>query len=364
MKVLVISYHDLNDNRINKHINSICKFAKVVYINISIPGDDIPSINENCIVKNIPIEISKKNILGAIFTFFKIFKIINESDADIIHIHDPLLLTTLKGAKKRKMRTVYDKHESYEICGGVIGRISPILDKVCNKYLDSVVYVNSSQEKYLKQFNNKLCMIPNFQSIEHYEKYKKCYLHKEVQIVYFGVLSQGSRDITFMLDVIESVLSKRTNVRCIIGGKIVSPFIEEKIEYISQNYNKFSYLGYVSYDEVVRITCEADIGLYFQKDVPNNFGSSPNKIFEYLIAGLAIVSIGRYEYWDIIDSTAGKAFRFDVSKEEVSQYIISLIDNYELLDRIKKNSLDLSSKFTWEAVENRYEELYEDLLCV
>lgn len=362
MKILVISYHCINDNRIRKHINSICKFSEVEYLNVNKSIIREHAINKACSIHNIPIAISKKNIIGIFEAYFRVKKFIKMSKAEIVHIHDPLLLCVLKTAKKKKMYTVYDKHESYEVCGGLIGKVAPLLDKIYNKYLDSIIYVNTAQKKYLEKFSPRLVLIPNYQSLNDYKRKSLKLNSEDIVIVYFGLLSRNSRDVPLMLNVIESVVAKRETVTCLIGGEINDPDDKDRILSISKKYNNFKYMGYLPYKEVISITNHADIGLYFQKDKPNNRGSSPNKIFEYLISGLAIVSVGRYEYWDIVDNNAGKAFDYNITREKIEEYIFSLIDNPELLSNYKKESLKIGEKFTWESIENRYEKLYRELL--
>ena len=361
MNILVVSYHNINDNRINKHLNTISTFSEHVhYVNISDSKRQNLSIRENCSVEQIPVSVTKKNPFGIIWAFLKVRRIIRKSNANIIHIHDPLLIVLLPYAKSRKMITVYDKHESYELYGGLHGRISNYLENTYHKKIDGVVYVNSNQELYLNTFSYRKKLIPNFQVKAQFSSISK-ESGSPITIIYVGTLTESSRETLLMLDMIEAVLSTRQNVNCIIGGPVNDSRIDVRLKELSNTFESFSYLGYVPYNELVELTCKSDIGLYFQKNRPNNIGSSPNKIFEYLLSGLVVTSIGRFEHWDKIDSVAGKVFDFDPPLSELVTFVQTLVDNPALLQKYKSGSKALGEQFTWESVEGRYRELYEEL---
>lgn len=361
MKILVVSYHNINDNRINKHLNTISRFAEHVhYVNISDSKRQNLTVRENCSVEQIPVNVTKKNPFGIIWAFLKVRRIIRNSNANIIHIHDPLLIVLLPYAKSRKMTTVYDKHESYELYGGLHGRISNYLENTYHKKIDGVVYVNSNQELYLNTFAYRKRLIPNFQVKAQFSSAVEK-SSSPITLIYIGTLTESSRATLLMLDMIEAILSTRSGVNCVIGGPVNDSRIDERLEALSNKFETFSYLGYVPYNELIELTCKSDIGLYFQKDRPNNIGSSPNKIFEYLLSGLAVVSIGRFEHWDKIDSVAGRVFDFDPPLSDLVTFVQGLVDNPALLRKFKNGSKALGEQFTWESVEGRYRELYEEL---
>lgn len=362
---IVLSIHTSIDNRINKQILSIVKDGySVIYMN-SFEDDNTPNL-QNTVHYNVKEKFSKSNIKGVIRAFSKMKALLKQqsNNAQIVHFHDAILLPLSYSAKRFGLKVVYDRHESYNVIGGVIGKLSAFFERHYMKYIDAVVYVADMHREYLSQIGYRTMIhVPNYQSIEIYQKNN---LRKrddnKVQLVYFGMISDSSRDISKMLNIMEKLMQSHDNVQCIIGGKIDGDYLDERIKKLNDTYNSFQYCGVLKYQEVVEKTINADIGVYFQKNVPNNIGSSPNKIYEYLMAGLVVFAQGKFSDWETIDGNAGYVFSFESVEEDMYKKIERIIINQDMLNEFKVKSKELSYQFSWESIEDRYRNLYRDLL--
>ena len=364
MKIQVFSIHPLFDNRINRHLTTLLKNNhQVEYINVSKSNKREFELGTKVILHHINEPFVKSNFKGVIKAWFILHKYLMKGNADIVHIHDALLIPLLYYAKKMNINTVYDKHESYETMGGINARIGTIFEKIFIKYIDSVVYVNEQQRKYIDNMGYKLTrMIPNYQSTETYNIEKKqTDDDKRIQIIYIGSLKETDRNILLMLDIMDEVMDNCPNIKFIVGGSTDNKQISNKILYLSHKFNGFEYKGVMKYSDVIDTTVNSDIGLLFAKDCPNNQASSPNKIYEYMVSGVALVGMGNFMHANEINEYAGKIFSFNTERNEISSYIISLIKDIEQLNRFKENANIMGKKYTWESVEGRYQEIYETI---
>lgn len=360
MNVLVISCHPLQDNRISKMIESVKKSGnKITYINISTQQETPLDWFEEIEVIKFYADFSKKYLLNDIIILNRIKKIIKRVRPDIVHVHDPYLIPLLKCSKKYGAKTVFDKHEAYEIIDGFAGKTGAICERLFHSYIDGIVYVSTSQESHINTIGYKAkAWIPNYQSEKAFNQVN-CSEHDTIRLFYAGDLSDVSRNTTVMLQLIESILKKYNNTECTIAGRTSDPRIHDRIMDMENRLSRFHYCNYMLYDDVIKNTKNSDIGLYLTKYDRNNIGSSPNKINEYLLAGIAIFSQGRFADWESINGVAGQVYGYDATIEELFDGLCYLIDNPCILSKMKNESAIIGKERTWESIENRYIQLYE-----
>lgn len=124
-------------------------------------------------------------------------------------------------------------------------------------------------------------------------------------------------------------------------------------------------LSAVPYGELLEWTASADIGLTAAAPDQslNNRLCLPNKFFEYLMAGLPVLSlqydaivelIGRYDVGRVISSTA---------PQEIGAAINAMLADPEGLARMSSNALTVArQEFYWEKESQKLLRLYEEIL--
>lgn len=363
MKITIISSHNLNDNRINKHIRTLLKNNyDITYINYSDSKlEDFKFHNEVKLVHT-KMSFTKKNIVKVIFELYKLKKILGKKNMDILHIHDPIFLICFKKAYKKNIITVYDKHEMYETINVFNARVGTKLEKKYIKYTSSTVYVSKQQEKYLISLGlEKIVHVPNYQLRSDFYYTEKKYDNSRISMVYIGDLSSDTRDINLMLQVFKKLLNSSKKIEIILGGTGLDKENEDLVEKLTSKYENFHYKGFLSYDKVIKFTESSDFGFYFTNNHPNNHYSSPNKLFEYLLSGTILVGVGKFVNEENINEKCGLIFDYGTSAKEIAEDIFKLInDNYKMR-QFQKKALNLGKEFTWESIENRYIELYNSL---
>ena len=365
MKVLVIATHPLQDNRISKMIHTVSDAGyDVTYINISFQQDAGKGLFDGINVIKLHEDFRKNNLFGVTKSICIAKKYIKKIHPDIVHIHDPFLIPLLKTSKKYGAKTVYDKHEAYEVLTSAFpARVGAFFEKKYNRYIDGIVYVADMQRAYIDKFHYKsIKMIPNYQERTKFADVERK-KHKEVRLIYVGDLSNYLRNTNMMLEIIDYVLAHKGNVTCIIGGKTEDSSVNLKIHELSSKYSGFIYKGYMLYENVIAETCNADIGLYFTPYDKNTFGSSPNKISEYLCAGIVVFAQGRFNDWKTIDNNAGMVFDYNASFEEMATALVKLVDDAEVIEDYKQKSAQIGLTKTWESVSSRYLEMYAELFA-
>ncbi|MBI1731081.1 glycosyltransferase family 4 protein [Candidatus Acetothermia bacterium] len=118
----------------------------------------------------------------------------------------------------------------------------------------------------------------------------------------------------------------------------------------------------VPYDELIQNTATADLGVVaLEFDGLNNYYATPNKLFEYIAAGLPVVSSDFPELKRVIEGhELGKTFDPEDPKE-IAAAIRFVLSDRERYERMRRNSLEAAKIFNWEIESNKLLDLYKRL---
>lgn len=357
-----------------KHINTL-KESNIdfTYINSSLANKsdlELYKSSLNLIHSNVYFDTHKPFKMFNVYKFF--INEIKKREFDLIHIHDFFLYLLIPNIKKhKKCRIVIDRHESIESIDSLYAKIFTYLERKYLKYIDGTVYVAESQLDYIKknEFRN-FRYIPNYQSylqfngmessIGSVEKKNR----KMVNYVYIGSLSTKDRNILLLLKCAELILSRTDSSVFKIGGDGANEEVMIEINKLIERFpSQFHFLGRIPYSKVIDITRDSDFGFLFFKNVKNTWYSSPNKMYEYLLAGCIFVGVGLFTlHNEIIKNDCGLIFPFETKASEIVDKILEINSDPTQRQRMKSNSKELGKKYTWEEVSQRYIELYKYII--
>lgn len=294
-----------------------------------------------------------------------------KSDADAYHLHDPeLLLLGLIIKKVKKKVVIYDAHENVRMT--VLNRewikaflkkpLSRFIDKFEKKIsrnLDMVVTVLEEIGEEFTSRNIKTTVIKNYQ-IEDGEPKENIMGDKRIRIVYAGSISsiRGIEELTGAFKYIE-----RDYITLDIAGDFSSEELKNKILERIKEEPRITYRGIISYKESQKLLKEADIGIVAYKPGPNHDYCLPNKIFEYMSAGVPIIAT-RIPYWEEKFKKFGNIFFIDeVTDKNIAEGILYLVNNKEdAINMGRSGYTAYRHYFTWQGEEKKLFSMYENLI--
>jgi glycosyltransferase involved in cell wall biosynthesis len=113
----------------------------------------------------------------------------------------------------------------------------------------------------------------------------------------------------------------------------------------------------------MRLTKSADAGVCLEKNTNINYRFSlPNKLFDYISAGIPVITGNLPEISKIVRPFNCGISVPDISPEEISNAIIRLRDNHELLSTLKQNSVLASDILNWEKEKEKVITLYSKII--
>ena len=115
----------------------------------------------------------------------------------------------------------------------------------------------------------------------------------------------------------------------------------------------------------MRYTRSADAGLSLDKDTNLNYRFSlPNKLFDYLSAGIPVIAGSLPEVKKIVEENECGIIISDISPQEISNALIKVRDDHKYLNNLKKNAIHASEKLIWDKEAEKVRSIYSSLLKI
>ena len=306
--------------------------------------------------------------------------------ADVYHCHEIWSLYAGIQIKRRleeegrKPKLIYDVHEYapaldlgsniiYNLYQRALRKARVHFEKEALKYIDYVITANQITRGYLLTVNRFIQteVIYNCPILSIFHKPRGSAAHKdEVVICHEGSLgfNRGLKQMIEVMKVLKEHYSDR--VKLLIVGDVYGKereYLELRVEEYKLQ-GVIDRTGWLPYDEVGKVISQADIGVIFMEPTENNMlAGPPNKLFNYMIYGLPVVSVDLPETSRIISETECGVVVRDRNTNSLAKALSALID-----DEDKRRYMGESAKkavynqYSWERMEKRLLRVYTELL--
>jgi len=280
---------------------------------------------------------------------------------DIVHCHDfDTLLLGYIISILYKYKIVYDAHESYvdmlyqSLPKWLLNSIKGIEDYLI-KRVDLLITVGSLlEEDFKKRGAKETCVVGNWKRLEDFnipkekidrEKKRLGIENKNLILSYIGWFSK-QRKLNELLEAVAST----PGVHLLIGGDGPE---KGTVESAARNSNNITFLGYVKPDDIPLYTAISDAVVYsFDENNPNSRFSAPNKLFEAIAGGKAIISGDFGEIGKIIREEGCGLSLTATSKDKFLEAFGTLRD-HDTLEKYHNNSYKTGQKkYNWSNAKN------------
>ena len=298
--------------------------------------------------------------------------IIKRIKPDICHGHDPDGLFVGYMAKLLwGINLIYDSHELWghtkhmTSYNRILYKIGSIIEKRIMKRANAIITVNESIASIMKKNNIKddIFVIRNIPEVsEPNSEYTRGYYQfpeSKYIIISVGSISRG-RGVEQLIRSMENV-SHNIGLVLLGGEKIY----KERILNMIEKYNledRIELIDPVSPDEVINVCRLADVGIVATENISlNDYYSLPNKIFQYIHAGLPVLCSNLPEMEKIIDDYhVGLTLDMTIDGN-MSNMINSIFANKNTLKKFTQASTRASEKLSWNNEKNILLNVYKQL---
>jgi glycosyltransferase involved in cell wall biosynthesis len=124
---------------------------------------------------------------------------------------------------------------------------------------------------------------------------------------------------------------------------------------------KVRFLPKMPYQKMMQYTTLCDIGVTLDKPVSLNYKYSlPNKLFDYLAAGVPVLASPMIEVKKIIDGYDVGMCIENHEPEHIARMIKTMLEDGERMKQWRSNALEISSTLCWENEEKVLIKIYEN----
>lgn len=299
----------------------------------------------------------------------KVLKAALAINADLYHLHDPELLTIAVHLKKKGCKVIFDAHEDLPkqiLAKPYLNKISAKIISIFAKYyeiyickkLDYIVTATPAIRDKFSKFSNNVADINNYPLLGELTPLNKEWSCIKDEVVYVGGISK-IRGIEQAVDALSLLkTSTRLNLVGSFGEQITYKNVQNKIgwQFINE-------LGQLDRSEVKTVLQRSVAGLVTFLPVPNHIDAQPNKMFEYMSAGIPVIG-SNYPLWRSIIEGNNCGLCVDPENPiEIAEAIDRLIVDKSLAEQMGKNGIKaVTEKYNWSFEELKLLSLYKELL--
>ena len=163
-------------------------------------------------------------------------------------------------------------------------------------------------------------------------------------------------------EAVQSMQFVNDAVLLIIGSGDVIPVLKQMVIDLKLN-EKVKLIGKVPFEKLLQYTHHADIGLTLDKDTNVNYRFSlPNKLFDYIHAGVPVLASNLVEVKKIIDHYMVGDCIESHSPKHIADKLNFIFADDTTLQIWKKNSKIVANNLNWEQEELKLFEVYKKFL--
>ncbi|SMP13999.1 Glycosyltransferase involved in cell wall bisynthesis [Desulfurobacterium pacificum] len=296
----------------------------------------------------------------------EIYKKALKVNADIYHFHDPELIPMGLKLKKWGKRVIYDVHE--DVPRQILTK--PYLNKVSKKFLsfffekyedwavkkfDFVITATPYIRDRLLKITLNVVDINNYPLLEEFPEISP-WKGRKAEICYIG----GIAKIRGIVELIKSLENVDTLLH--LAGSFESKSVEEEVRKLSA-WRKVRYYGFVDRTKVQEILKSVMVGMVTFLPCPNHVNSQPNKLFEYMAAGLPVVA-SNFPLWkEIVEENRCGICVNPLNPKEIAEAIKYLLTHPEEAKVMGENGRKaVLEKYNWSLEERKLIKVYKELL--
>jgi glycosyltransferase involved in cell wall biosynthesis len=388
MRVLMLLENDFtNDRRVEKEIRTLT-FAGHEVVLAAISSGNLPDVslwNNSKIYRKPANNFIKKSIVTApILPFYLNFwrKYINkvlsyEKPFDIVHVHDlPLAKIGIELKRKYNIRLIIDLHENFpammELTKDAMHLMGKFMIPVKKWYkyetksliaADGLIAVVAEMKIRLVNKGidpTKIFILENTSFIpDKFPEYRNS-LTGRLRLIYIGGINYH-RGLQIIIEGL-SMISRKDEVELIIAGDGSYLSSIRELSSLRKLTSMVTFTGNLDRKEAEQQLFKSDIALIPHLRSEQTDNSSPNKLYEYMSAGIPVMASNCVSIKRVIDETnCGLSYKYD-SPEDFALKVMQILNNRKILKNFSDNGIEaIRNKYNWEKSSSSLCELYSEL---
>lgn len=288
----------------------------------------------------------------------RLFLFLLFAKADIFLANDlDTLPANYLAAKIRKKKLVYDSHELFTEVPELMGRekVRKIWLKIEKRILPKIKHSYTVCESIARYYNELYGI--NMQVIRNLPTRKEEVIPfslRENIIIYQGVLNKGRG-----LEMLIEAMKQLPEITLLIAG---SGDIEAELHLLANSAPNIKFLGRIAPSDLYKITSSARLGFSLEEDLGLNYRYAlPNKIFDYIQAGVPVLVSALPEMQNIVDRYGVGRCSNAVNARQLTNEIQNMLTDKDGLEVYHQNCLKAADILHWENEKHVLNSIFETI---
>lgn len=256
------------------------------------------------------------------------------TEAELFHLHDPDLLPVGWVLKLMGKKVIYDAHEDRpkQILSKtwipaslrpLVAGVTRLVESVSASLFDAVIAATPAIAETFPA--RKTTLVQNFPIVGELQPAEpRPYDDRPNQAIFVGGMT-AIRGVREFVDAM-ALVPARLNARLVLVGAFDTQRFQSEVQ-ASPGWERTDHLGWQDRDAVARLLGASRVGLVTYLPEPNHVAAQPNKLFEYMSAGIPVIA-SDFPLWRSIVDDAGCGLLVDpASADQVGEAIAWVLDN-------------------------------------
>jgi len=148
----------------------------------------------------------------------------------------------------------------------------------------------------------------------------------------------------------------------VVGSGDIVPLLKQRVSELKIDH-KVKFINGVPWETLMKYTKTADAGMCLEKNTNLNYRYSlPNKLFDYIAAGVPVIASDLPETHKILDENNCGIIINTVTPENISKALLTLKDNPSKLLELRENAVLASETLNWKLESEKVTKLYKKVM--
>jgi glycosyltransferase involved in cell wall biosynthesis len=309
-----------------------------------------------------------------IFSSIEAYQISTKIDADVFHFHDPDLLPWMLLLSLKGKRIIYDVHENYaervtslrfpQWAKQPIAMFWSFFERFCASQYAGIITTTQSMQYLFEGINTLKIVIGNTPYLSALGSIN-LNVDKKPYTIYTSGSHSDKRNCIQTIDALPIILRTLPKTRLIFVGRYSPKDYEYRLLNRAYELGVKDYVeidGMLPYKENFIRTAQMEVGCVFYEDNANNRVTIPNRLFEYMYAGVAVIGETFFEVKKVIEDSECGIVVNSSDPKSIADGVIRLFSDLSSLRKMQTNARNrIISTYSYENELKKLIAMYHSL---